>query len=108
MTTNAPTRRVNPGALSLWASAMMITALVIIQAGRVDTGHLAYADVTEAGDMVITNANAGGGEDVLVMIDQHEERVFVYGLQNRAPEMLVAENLRDLFVQAKAQAGGNR
>ncbi len=103
-----PRRRVNHSAISLWASALVILALVIVQAGRVDHGHMAFADVAEVADLTIANADAGGGEEIVVIIDGGTERIFVYSLVNRAPELVVAEDLANLFVQAKAAAGGGR
>ena len=107
-TTTTPARRFNPSAVSLWASALVILALVIVQAGRMDPGHLAFADVSEIGDLTILNADAGGGEDVVVILDRRDERVYVYGLLNRNPELLVAENLAELFTRAREIAGGGR
>lgn len=108
-TTKATTRpRLNQSAISLWASALVILALVIVQAGRIDPGGQALADVALIDDLTIINADAGGGEEVVVIIDAGTERVYVYSMVNRAPELVVSESLADLFVQAKNVSAGGR
>lgn len=101
-------RRLNHSAVSLWASALVILALVIVQAGRMDPGGMAYADVADHGDITMVNANAGSGEDIVVVLDRRAERVFVYSLINRKPELLVSEGLADLFTRAAATSGAGR
>jgi hypothetical protein len=109
MTTNPQsTRRLNHSAISLWASALVILALVIVQAGRMDPGGMAFADVADHGDMTMLNAEAGGGEDVVVILDRRAERIYVYQLVNRQPEMVVADNLSDLFARAASTANSGR
>jgi hypothetical protein len=100
--------RLSQSAISLWASALVILALVIVQAGRLDDGHKAFADVALIDDLTIMNADAGGGEEVVVIIDAGTERIFVYSMVNRAPELVVSESLSDLFLQAKAVSSGGR
>lgn len=101
-------RRLNHSAISLWASALVILALVIVQAGRMDPGGMAFADVADNGTVVMINADAGGGEDVIVLLDQRAERIYVYSLVNRQPEMLVAEKLADLFTRAASTTNTGR
>ena len=89
-------------------------AFALIRLDGADTSLLhairadSMADVATVQDLVLLNANAGGGEDVLIVLDGREERVFVYGLVNRGVEMHVTEDLREVFMRAKQAAGGGR
>lgn len=105
----APARRLNHSAVSLWASALVILALVIVQAGRMDPGHMALADVAvnHAETMMLTS-DAGGGEDVCIVLDRRAERIYVYALNQRNPELVVSENIADLFTRAAATASTGR
>lgn len=106
--TESTPRRFNQSAISLWASALVILALVIVQAGRMDTGGMAFADVADHGDITMLNADAGSGEDVVVLLDRRAERIYVYSLVNRQPEMIVAEKLPDMFTRAAATSNSSR
>jgi len=107
-TTPSTRPRLSHSAISLWASALVILALVIVQAGRLDPGHQAFGDVALVDDLTIINADAGGGEEVVVIIDAGTEKIFVYSMVNRVPELVVTESLSNLFTQAKSVSGGGR
>ncbi len=101
--------RIDRGAAVLWASAALIFALAIMQAGRTDPGRAAMADVGETGDLTVVNFNAGAGEEAVAILDRREETLFVYNIDGlRQVEMQVAEDLQVLFARARQAASGNR
>ncbi len=75
-------------AASLWASAFVIGALVIVQAGRLP-GPAAWADEmsTTSGDFTLLTADSGrGGEvepyELLFVIDSRAQVLLVYEVEN--------------------------
>ena len=72
---------------ALWASAFVIAALAIVQAGRLP-GQAAYAEtVSEFGDYTILTARTGKGPDerpheALWVIDNRERVLIVYDLED--------------------------
>ena len=75
-------------AASLWASAFVIAALVILQAGRLP-GPNAWADEmsTTSGDYTLLTADSGRGGDVdpyevLYVIDNRSGVLLVYEIDN--------------------------
>jgi hypothetical protein len=90
----------------LWASAMVIAALIIVQAGRMGP-EPARADVvsTVAGTTALTFESQS--EDLLAVVDGRQEMLFVYRVQNKnALELLRSYNLPELFAEARGRAGG--
>ena len=94
---------------ALWASAFMILALIVVQAGRISTGpSAAYAgNVSLIGDLTVLTAAGGDNEDVLLVLDRRLERLFIYGIRNRS-EVLMYETheLPGLFQSARASVLG--
>jgi hypothetical protein len=82
-----PSRSANTPAAVLWASAFVIAALTILQAGRLP-GRSALAETTaNVNDFSLVTARSGLGPDekpyeVLYIIDDHNEVLLVYDLQN--------------------------
>ncbi len=72
---------------ALWASAFVIAALAIVQAGRLP-GQAAYAEtVSESGDYTVLTARTGKGPDerpheALWVIDNRERVLIVYDLED--------------------------
>ncbi len=79
--------RLNPAAAVLWASAFVVAALAIMQAGRL-APNPAYADAltTEDGFSLLTAPSGlGGGDrpyDLLYVIDSTDETLFIYWIEN--------------------------
>ena len=75
--------RINPAAAVLWASAFMLAALVIVQAGRLP-GSSAYADqAVQSGGFTLLTTSSGRGKDadpyeLLYVLDSRDEIVLVY------------------------------
>ena len=74
---------INPAAAALWASAFVLAALVIVQAGRLPANP-AYAAMAAVSDgFTLLAANSGRGEDaapyeLLFVIDSRGEVLLVY------------------------------
>lgn len=103
----APARLRLSGDAALWASAIVVFALILTQAGRL-VGSAAHAEmVSTAGQYTVLTAD-GGTDDVLVLLDQRTEEVFVYRVGgNRRLELAERQNLSQLFADARRAAGGN-
>ena len=96
------------GRLALLGSAVVIAALIVAAGGR-GLVQPATADVTAIGSQTMLNLRTGTDEDVVVLLDGREERLFVYQVQNQKDLKLVSsEDLRDLFTKAKAASSGTR
>lgn len=106
--TTAIRSRVRP-ATALWASAFVIAAMVIFQAGRLP-GSAAYADSTaQMSDYVLATARTGKGSEAqpdesLWIIDNREEVLIVYEFEDAQRGTLVVRgggSLHNLFLQAR-------
>ena len=78
--------KINPSAAVLWASAFVIAALVIVQAGRLP-GPAARAEMSSSrGDYTLLTARSGRGPDekpyeLLYVIDNRDEVLLVYDVE---------------------------
>ncbi len=109
-TKHQDTERLSGGSVALWASAFVIFALIIVQAGRLDTGNAAYAgNVTSIGDLTILTAEGGDNDDVLAILDRRDERLFMYGVRNRNQvelfQIYELGGAQGMFAQARQAAG---
>lgn len=93
----------------LWASAFVILALVIVQAGRLP-GQAAYAEVAAAeGDYTLLTARTGKGpetrpQEVLYVIDNRDQVLIVYDLEDAQRGTMVVRGggpLESLFHNAR-------
>ncbi len=81
------TQKINGSAAVLWASAFVITALVIIQAGKLP-GQAAFADMASTrGDYSVMTTNSGrGGEtdpdELVYVIDNRDQVLLVYEVED--------------------------
>ena len=72
----------------LWASAFVITALAIMQAGRLspNPAYAGQAVTTDEGFSMVTTSSGQGPQteryDVLYIIDSAEESMFIYYIEN--------------------------
>jgi len=94
-------------AASLWASAFVILALIIVQAGRmgaVPSSALA-GEVSSVGDLTVLTAAGGDNEDVLAVLDRRAERLFVYGIENQSSlQLLESYEVSRIFASARNAA----
>ena len=93
----------------LWASAFVIAALAIVQAGRLP-GQAAYAEtVSDFGDYTILTARTGKGPDdrpneSLWVIDNREQVLIVYDMEDAQRGNFIVRgggSLQNLFRTAR-------
>ncbi|MCB9844988.1 MAG: hypothetical protein H6811_03235 [Phycisphaeraceae bacterium] len=88
---------------SLWASACVILAVILAMAAR-PGGSAAKAEmVSAAGGFTIMTAN-GGTDEVLLVLDDRNEELYVYRVSNNAVEFAAKQSLSKLFMDARASA----
>lgn len=103
---NPAPARIDSGAAALWASALIILALVILQAGRLGAGKQALADVISVDDTVLLTAEVDSSEDILTLLDSRTDTLLVYAVVNRNTiELRETINLAELFQAARGPAG---
>ncbi len=100
--------RTTPGTV-LWASAFVIAALAIVQAGRLP-GSTAYAEtVADLGDYTVLTARTGKGPDgrpyeALWVIDNRERVLIVYDMEDAQRGNFIVRgggSLQNLFRTAR-------
>jgi len=97
--------RIN-GSAALWASAMLIVALIIVQAGRIPT---ATADMVAAAGGVQIMTTLGPSDELVYVLDTRDERLYVYQVVNQnSLELLDRQDVAGIFTAAAAQAAGRR
>ena len=111
MTTRTPAMNrsgIRP-APALWASAFVIAALAIVQAGRLP-GNSAHAETTsDFGDYTLLTARLGQGaadrpNESLWIIDNRDQVLMVYELEDAQRGTLTVRgggSLHNLFLQAR-------
>lgn len=88
---------------ALWASAFLLAALVVMQAGRVGNSAAFAGNVAEVGGLRLLTADAGNGEEFIAVLNPGEEVISIYGIENgRNLELYQAASIADLFEQARA------
>lgn len=94
------------GSAALWASAMLIGALIIVQAGRVPT---ATADMVSGAGGLQIMTTTGPSDELVYVLDTRDERLYVYQVVNQASlELLDRQDVTEMFSAAAAQAAGRR
>ncbi len=102
-------QRINTSAAVLWASAFVIAALVIVQAGRLP-GRPAYGEmVSTRADYTILTARSGRGRDeepdeILFVIDNRDGVLMVYEMPDARRGKIFARDggrLENLFQSAR-------
>jgi hypothetical protein len=107
----ATTTSINAPATALWASAFIIVAIIIMQAGRLP-GNPAHASVVaDRGDYTLMTADSGKGGDIepdeiLCVIDSRDRVMLVYEIENARQGGLVLRerlSLDELFMRARGR-----
>ena len=103
-------RRLSGAAAALWASAFVIMAMIIVQAGQVGGGpNAAYADtVASVGDYSLMTVPIGNLEEVLVIIDSRDETIYTYVTSARAVELQDHRSLKEVFELAANRGNPKR
>jgi len=91
---------------ALWASAFVLLAMIVTQAGKI--GPVAMAgNVSTVNDLTVLTASGGDGQDNLIMLDRRSERVFVYGVElQNGVRLLESYDLKEVFQNARNASGG--
>jgi hypothetical protein len=104
-------RRLDLPTAALWASAFILSAMVIVQAGRLvwPLGATARADlVSGVGDYTALTFNSGN-DDVLAVLDGRGEQLHAYRIQNQNRlELLRAYSLKELFDSGRRLGAGRK
>ncbi|MFM9957476.1 MAG: hypothetical protein ACKVZJ_05340 [Phycisphaerales bacterium] len=92
---------------ALWASAFVILALILVEASRRGHHNAALAgDASSVDDLTVLTAASGTDEDVLCVLDQRNESLSVFAVeQGRSIQLLQVQDLRQAFLQARLNAG---
>jgi len=93
---------------ALWASAMVILALILVRASR-RMDSAAYGEmVSHAGDYVVMATDAGN-EDLILVLDNRSERLSAYIVENqRIIQRYDVLELKKVFADARARALGRK
>ncbi len=108
---------------ALWASAIVLAALVVVQAGRMlpstsgravpfDPAALlespANADlVSQVGQYTIATVEVSGSEDLTIVLDSRGEDILVYTIKNgQRIELIGRESVKQIFADARAMGAG--
>ena len=96
-------RRINAAAAVLWASAFVLAAMVITQAGRLPVNP-AYAEMgVESGGFTLVTGSSGRGKDaapneLLYVLDNRDEVLLVYEIEDPGQRQIVLRGGADLPV----------
>ncbi|MEE8154236.1 MAG: hypothetical protein V3T53_04670 [Phycisphaerales bacterium] len=80
-------QKINSSAAVLWASAFVIAAMILVQAGRLP-GQAAHAEMTATrADYTVMTTNSGRGGDgdpdeLLYVIDNRDQVLLVYEVED--------------------------
>lgn len=94
-------KRINTASAVLWASAFVLAAMVITQAGRLPVNP-AYAEMgVESGGFTLVTSNSGRGEDaapyeLLYVLDSRDEVLLVYEIEDARQRQIVLRGGADL------------
>ena len=94
-------QRVDVGAASLWASAFIIMAMIVVQAGRLGVGNSAQAQVTsDIANLRMLTSKSNVDEELLSVLDQNNETLSAYLVVNsRSLERFDTISLPEVFNQ---------
>ena len=86
------------GACTLWASAFIIMAMIVVQAGRT-TGPAAYGQSqAKAKGLSLATLQNVADEDLLAVVDDSTSSVFIYRVApNREVDLLTVRSLEAVF-----------
>jgi hypothetical protein len=99
------TKTLNPAAAVLWASAIIVAALIIIQAGKLPENAAHAQMVTGKSDYILLTTKSGRGDnDVLYIMDGREQVLLVYEVEDARRGQIILRDggrLDNLFRSAR-------
>lgn len=93
---------------ALWASAFVILAMIVTQAGRIGVGSSSAlaGNVSTVNDLTVLTAAGGDQQDNLVILDGRAERVYIYGVARQGGvQLFESYDLKQLFRDARSAMG---
>lgn len=95
---------------ALTASALVLAALIIVQAGRLLGGDAARADlVATSGAVTMLTVEASNSNDVLLVLDGRSEELMAYKVENQANlELYKKYNVPRLMSEARSRHAGKK
>lgn len=96
--------RINPAAAVLWASAFVIAALIIMQAGRLPANAAHAAVAADRGSYSLLTSGSGRGDDadpyeLLYVIDSREQVLLIYEVEDARKKQIVLREVYNLDQQ---------
>ncbi len=105
-------RTFSHAAATLWASACVIMAIIIMQAGSTlgpGGSGVAHAEtVSNIGDYTLITVPIGNGEEVLVVTDSRDENIYTYVTSARSVELQDVRSIREMFELAQNRGNPRR
>jgi hypothetical protein len=96
---------------ALWASAFVIMALIIVQAGRLGGPVMpAHADIATVGDITIATTQGSSDEEILVVMNRVDQALLLYSVDgSRRLQLLQHYSLPQVFddMAGRRGSGGN-
>lgn len=107
MTENT-TRRLSSSTF-MWASAFVLAALIVVQAGRMGESQARADLVSSVGGVTALTVAGAASEDLLMVIDGRSEELFVYRVENQNNlELYRRYSLPRMFTDARGQGPSRR
>lgn len=95
--------------VTLSISAVAMAALIAFQSISLPTANAGLVSKTGAYTAMTVNGGRTASHEILLIIDDRNENLFVYSAeQNRPIELKARESLPELFTNARAQSVGQR
>lgn len=90
---------------ALWASAFVLAALLIVQAGR-NADNRAQAEMVATSGSYVAMTTQGQNGDLLYVINNLDEKLMVYNVQQqRNLQLVTSANLPDVFRTMRSASG---
>jgi hypothetical protein len=101
------TETMNVSAAVLWASAFVIAAMVIVQAGRLP-GNPAHADMAIAQDefTLLTTRYGSGDNKILYVINSRDQVLLIYEVENARENIMTFREGLSLVQLFRVGRGG--
>ena len=101
--------RIDGSASALWASAFLLTGLVIVTAGRLPVNPAYAGTAAASNDYTLLTVDSGRGEDaapyeLLYVIDSRAETLLIYEIEDARRNKIMYRDggsLASLFAQAR-------
>lgn len=93
--------------VAMWASAFVLAGLLLSQAGRITNTPASAEMVSQSGQYTALTARSGS-EEVLVVLDERNEKLFVYRVHNQERVDLHEKHDLDALFRTAARAARGR